>query len=210
MPGSACTAPASKWTRGASTAAATSIPSATRRTIVWRTAERIRFEPPLPSPASSSPSRSSTVGDIIEGMRRPAGRVWKPNGFRSSSPSMLLTWTPVPGTIRPEPVPFEQVTLAQRPSPSTAVMWVVEPSRSPGPATPSPGGRRRDRARSAAASSRARVEEQLQPAVLVEPGVKLLGARGLRLLHHRDHLLDPGRAEPVEQVEAEGDQDAPR
>ena len=43
---------------------------------------------------------------------------------------MLLTWTPVPGTIRPEPVPFEQVTLAQTPSASIAVMWVVEPSRS--------------------------------------------------------------------------------
>ena len=154
MPGSACTAPASKWSRGASTASAASIPSATRRTIVCRTADRIRFEPPLPSPSSSLPSRSSTVGDIIEGTRRPGGRVWKPNGLRSSSPSMLLTWTPVPGTIRPEPVPFEQVTLAQRPSASTAVIWVVEPRPSPGPT--SAGGR-------AKASGRARRPRRAAP-----------------------------------------------
>ena len=69
------------------------------------------------------------VGDIIEGRREPASQRWKPSGFRSSSPSMLFTWTPVPGTTRPEPVPFEQVTDAQHPPPSIAVMCVVEPSR---------------------------------------------------------------------------------
>ena len=41
-----------------------------------------------------------------------------------------VTWTPVPGTTIPDPVPFEQVTLAQPPSASTAEMWVVDPSRS--------------------------------------------------------------------------------
>ena len=41
---------------------------------------------------------------------------------------MLLSWIPVPATNTPEPEPFEQVTLAQPPSPSTVVMWVVEPS----------------------------------------------------------------------------------
>ena len=40
--------------------------------------------------------------------------------------------------------------------------------------------------------------------------MKVLGPGGLRLLHHRNHRFDPGGAEPVEQVEAEGDQDAPR
>ena len=55
---------------GAITASATSRPSVSRR-IVCSIAERIRFEPPLPSPASSSPSRRTTVGDIIDGRRRP-------------------------------------------------------------------------------------------------------------------------------------------
>ena len=99
--------------------------------IVWVIAERIRFDPPLPSPSASSPSRRAIVGDIIEGIRRPAIVEWNPNGFRSSSPSMLLSWMPVPSTYTPEPEPFEQVTLAHPPSPSRAVMWVVEPSRSP-------------------------------------------------------------------------------
>jgi hypothetical protein len=35
---------------------------------------------------------------------------------------MLLTWTPVPGTTIPDPVPFEQVTLAPLPSPSRTEM----------------------------------------------------------------------------------------
>ena len=98
--------------------------------IVCETAERIRFEPPLPSPRTSSPSRSATVGDIIDGIRRPATVAWKPSGFRSSSPSMLFSWIPVPSTNTPEPEPLEQVTLAQPPSPSSAVMCVVDPSRS--------------------------------------------------------------------------------
>ena len=42
---------------------------------------------------------------------------------------MLFTWTPVPGTTSPDPVPFEQVTDAHMPSASRAEMWVVEPSR---------------------------------------------------------------------------------
>ena len=123
---------------------------------------------------------------------------------------MLLTWTPVPGTIRPEPVPFEQVTLAQRPSPSTAVIWVVEPrplARSHDPA----GGRAKASPDALGGRVEARrVQELLEPAVLGKPGVKFLGAGDLRLLHHRHDLLDPGGAEPIEQVEAEGDQDASR
>ena len=43
---------------------------------------------------------------------------------------MLLRITPAPGTSTPEPEPFEQVTLAHIPSPSSTEMWVVEPSRS--------------------------------------------------------------------------------
>ena len=36
----------------------------------------------------------------------------------------------MPGTVTPEPVPFEQVTEQAQPSPSSTEMWVVEPSRS--------------------------------------------------------------------------------
>ena len=148
---------------------------------------------PRAGPRSATSSRAP-------GARRAV--VWKPSGFRSSSPSMLLTWTPVPGTIRPEPVPFEQVTLAQRPSPSTAVMWVVEPRPSPGPTTPPAG---RAKARPGALGGRVearRVRNCSSQPSSVEPGEELLGAGGLRLLHHRHDLLDPGGAEPLEQVEA--------
>ena len=48
--------------------------STTSRMIDWRIAERIRFEPPLPSPSSSSPSAGRAVGDIIDGSRAPGGR----------------------------------------------------------------------------------------------------------------------------------------
>jgi hypothetical protein len=76
------------------------------------------------------------VGAIIELTLRPGGIRWKPCGFRSSSPSMLLTWTPVPGTSSPDPVPFEQVTLAHIPSESIAVRCVVDPNLSPGAPPP--------------------------------------------------------------------------
>ena len=48
-------------------------PARPTRTIVCRIAERIRFEPALPSPSSISPSRRTTVGAIIEGPAAPAG-----------------------------------------------------------------------------------------------------------------------------------------
>ena len=98
------------------------MPSASTLISVCRTAERIRFEPALPSTSSTSPSRIAIVGDIIDGIRRPGSVRWKPAGLRSSSPIMLLSWTPVPGTITPEPEPFEQVTLAQAPAASTVAM----------------------------------------------------------------------------------------
>ena len=49
------------------------------------------------------------------GSRTPAGWRWKPSGFRSSSPIMLFTWIPVPGTTTPEPSPFVLVTLQAMP-----------------------------------------------------------------------------------------------
>ncbi len=89
----------------------------------------MRFEPAEPSAISGRPSLSTTVGDIMLGTRAPAGWRWKPWGFRSCSPSMLLRCTPVPGTITPEQDPFEHVTVAQAPSESSTARCVVEPSR---------------------------------------------------------------------------------
>ena len=91
----------------------------------------MRFEPAEPSATSGWPSRSTTVGAIMLGIRRPGWCRWNPPGLRSSSPSMLLRWIPVPGTTTPEHDPFEQVTDAQAPSASSAARWVVDPSRVP-------------------------------------------------------------------------------
>ena len=46
--------------------------------------------------------------------------------LRSVSPSMLLRWTPVPGTTTPEPQPVEQVSEAAFPSASSTLIWVVQ------------------------------------------------------------------------------------
>ena len=86
-------------------------------------------------------------------------------------------------------MPFEQVTLAQRPSPSTAVMWVVDPSR------PAPGGL---------------VEEAAGEPVDVEALEELLGARVLRHPHHLDQVLEPVPVSALEQRERVGDQDPAR
>ena len=79
---------------------------------------------------------------------------------------------PVPGTITPEPEPFEQVTDAQAPSASITDRWVVEPSRAVDPL-----GRLLDRVLG---------EEALQVALGVEAHQELLGARLVRLLHDLD------------------------
>src|SRR5436305_274824 len=44
----------------------------------------------LPSTSSAVSPRSTTVGAIMLGSRRPGGWRWKPSGLRSCSPSMLL------------------------------------------------------------------------------------------------------------------------
>ena len=49
--------------------------------------------------------------------------------LRSVSPSMLLRWTPVPGTTTPEPQPVEQVSEAALPSASSTLIWVVQGDR---------------------------------------------------------------------------------
>ena len=190
IPGSACTTPCSKCRRGARTASPAPIPCSTTRTIVCRIAERIRLEPALPRPSSISPSRRTTVGAIIEETRRPGGIRWKPSGLRSSSPSMLLRITPVPGTSTPEPEPFEQVTLAHIPSASSTEMWVVEPSRS-----------------AAARSSPAGSSRRGLQALAVQGLGEVLAADGAGRSHRGDQLLGAAAlAHPLQQAEAVGDQ----
>ena len=194
MPGSAWTTPCSKCRRGARTASSAPIPCSTARTIVCRIAERIRFEPALPSPSSISPSRRTTVGAIIEGTRRPGSIRWKPSGLRSSSPSMLLRITPVPGTSTPEPEPLEQVTLAHIPS-------LVEDRDVGGRAEQVGGGE----------VEAGRVEQARLQALAVERLGELLAAGAVGGAHRGDQLLGPALlAEPLEQAEAEGDQDPAR
>ena len=76
---------------------------------------------------TGSPPRSISAGAIIEVIRTPGGAAPKPPGFRSSSPSMLLSMIPVPGTTTPELDPLEPERLAMPPSASTALTWVVDP-----------------------------------------------------------------------------------
>ena len=84
----------------------------------------------------------TTVGDIIDGIRRPGGAVWKPSGLRSASPMMLFMWMPVPGTTMPEPSPLVHVTEHARPAASSTEMCVVEPIREPSRRRAKPGSAR--------------------------------------------------------------------
>jgi hypothetical protein len=93
--------------------------------IAWSRAVRIRLLPPLPSTNRTwSPDRS-TEGDIIEATRSAGGEAKNPSGWRSSSPIMLLSMIPVPGTTYPDPSPLEVVRLATFPQPSLTLTWVV-------------------------------------------------------------------------------------
>ena len=65
--------------------------------------------------ARRGPSRSTSDGAIMLVSRMP-GTSFSEATLRSVSPSMLLRWTPVPGTTTPEPQPVEQVSEAALPS----------------------------------------------------------------------------------------------
>src|SRR5660398_251729 len=58
-------------------------------------------------------------GAIMDVSLSPGGRAKKPSGFRSSSPIMLFSMIPVPGTTMPEPDPQEEVTETAIPAAST-------------------------------------------------------------------------------------------
>ena len=76
MPGSASSSRPSTWMRGRDTASWAARPWSTTARIVCRIAERIRFEPALPSAISAAPSLSTTVGAIMLGTRAPGSWRW--------------------------------------------------------------------------------------------------------------------------------------
>ena len=57
---------------------------------------------------------------------RMPGTSFSEETLRSVSPSMLLRWTPVPGTTTPEPQPVEQVSDAALPAASSTLICVVQ------------------------------------------------------------------------------------
>src|SRR5660397_161869 len=100
-------------------------------------AERRRSLPALPKEITSpdacwegsaqglSPLHAM-VGAIMDVSLSPGGRAKKPSGFRSSSPIMLFSMIPVPGTTMPEPDPQEEVTQTAIPAASTTHVSVVD------------------------------------------------------------------------------------
>src|SRR5713226_9386809 len=127
-PASAWISPSSQCRRPASTAARTSSPRASTLTIPCRIAPRRRALPALPTTSRGRPSTSTMLGAIIDVSRRPG--LCRP--ARSDSPSMLLSWIPVPGANTPEPAPVEQLSDAALPRPSTTEMCVVVDGASTG------------------------------------------------------------------------------
>ncbi len=89
--------PRSKWMRGLATAAAASISKSSRLQSTCRMAVRSRLDPPEPTAISRS-RPTARVGAIMEETRVSVGQQWNPVGLRSSSPSMLFTMMPVPGS----------------------------------------------------------------------------------------------------------------
>src|SRR5660397_183465 len=93
-------------------------------------AERRRSLPALPKEITSpdacwegsaqglSPLHAM-VGAIMDVSLSPGGRAKKPSGFSASSPIMLFSMIPVPGTTMPEPDPQEEVTETAIPAAST-------------------------------------------------------------------------------------------
>src|SRR6266566_989718 len=100
--------------RGWAIALPTSMPCTVAFNTICRIAPRRRTDPALPTTRRGRPPSSTTDGAIMLVNRRPIAPLWlrRPTGLRSYSPSMLLRWMPVPGTITPAPEPFEAVSEA--------------------------------------------------------------------------------------------------
>ena len=127
QPGSTSTWSVSQWSRGAVDAPRR--PSARRRPrprppAGWRCGSACCRRCRARARRDRRASRT-TVGAIIDATRTPGGAAWKPSGWRSSSPSMLLRRMPVPGMTSPEHSPFDVVIAAMLPSASVTLTWVV-------------------------------------------------------------------------------------
>ena len=82
-------------------------------------------EPPEPSAVTAPPGAWMTVGAIMVESRVSGVHRLKPLGFRSSSPSMLLSMKPHPSTTWPLPSPLVMVAAAALPRASITEIWVV-------------------------------------------------------------------------------------
>ncbi len=98
-------------------------------------AVRIRLDPPEPRAAIEPSGRKARLGAIMEEMRLFSGQTWKPKGLRSSSPSMLFSMMPVPGSMAPQPSPLDRLKAATLPAASTTLRCVVPRALAACPAT---------------------------------------------------------------------------
>ena len=72
----------------------------------------MRFDPPLPSTSSGRPSRSTTVGDIMLGSRRPGGCWWKPKRVQILLAEHVVEVNPGAGDDDPRALAVGEVTRA--------------------------------------------------------------------------------------------------
>ena len=102
------------------------MPKWMKLTSTWAIAVVILLAPGEPTDRTAPSRRRATVGAMFEIIREPTGRSAGSPASNSISPSELLSHSPVPGTIRPEPYPADVVIAQPRPLPSTAETCTVE------------------------------------------------------------------------------------
>src|SRR5690349_7464010 len=90
----------------------------------------MRSAPGLPiasaDPADDPPDDRATEGAMLEASRVPGASACRPSRFSSGSPRQLLSMSPVPGTVAPEPYPLDAVIAQTVPSLSTAETCAVD------------------------------------------------------------------------------------
>ncbi len=183
------------------------MPSATRRMIVCRTAERIRFEP-----AAAEPGLELAVAQ--NDRRRHHRRHPPPGGHDVEAERVQVLLAQHVVDVHPRARHEHAGAGAVRAGDAAQPPLGVHRRDVGGRAEPVAGalvgpiGRASpERTRCAPPSSRASERNSPREPVLVEPVEEALGAGRLRLLHRRDHGAKSADADPLEQVEGEGDQD---
>ena len=147
-------------------------------------------------------------------VRRSPGREGAPTGFRSVSPSMLLSWIPVPGTKTPEPQPVEEESEAALPRPSRTLTCVVDgrPRGSLAAERPSRASMRPTASATRSSESSLRARPPRWSAATNAPSRAAAASRAISASVESAAGL-PGRpadAHAVEQPQRVGDQDSAR